>query len=109
MKPRRRYSEMSNDDLRSFVAAGGRFVCYEFCISVILATWRRPSDVQALAANELGLGRGIPYSLVSLLLGWWGIPWGLVYTPVTLYTNCRGGWDVTADVLARMSDHPIPG
>jgi hypothetical protein len=37
-----------------------------------------------------------------LLAGWWGIPWGPVWTLVTLGQNVSGGKDVTAPVLAAL-------
>jgi ATP-dependent phosphoenolpyruvate carboxykinase len=33
------------------------------------------------------------------LLGWWGIPWGPIYTIAAVVTNIRGGKDVTAEIL----------
>ncbi len=51
-------------------------------------------------ADETGLKRGVVYSLPSLLLGWWGVPWGLIYTPLTIFTNLSGGQDVTDEVWA---------
>lgn len=48
--------------------------------------------------DETGLKRGLIFSLVSFLLGWWGVPWGLIYTPVTMFTNLSGGQDVTDEV-----------
>jgi len=35
------------------------------------------------------------------------VPWGIIYTPLTLVTNLRGGCDVTAqirDVLGRRAE-----
>ena len=43
--------------------------------------------------------RGLPYSALSMLLGWWGIPWGLIYTPWMIGVNTMGGRDVTQAVL----------
>lgn len=40
-----------------------------------------------------------PYSLLSFLFGWWGIPWGFIWTPMALYTNFSGGRDVTQQLL----------
>jgi len=82
------------------VAAGGRFVYYEYCVSVVIASARRPSDIFFLRPNDWGLLRGLPYCLLSLLFGWWGFFWGLIYTPLTLFNNLSGGCDVTAEVLA---------
>ena len=78
------------------VAAGGRLVVYEYCISLVFITLRRPTKVTILRLGEKGIVRGLPYSLVSLVLGWWGLPWGVIYTPLTILTNLRGGFDVTS-------------
>jgi hypothetical protein len=85
-------------ELAQELAAGGRFVFFEYCISLIALTLRRPSDVYFLRSSEYGLPRGLPYTVISLLFGWWGIPWGLIYTPLALFTNLSGGRDVTAEV-----------
>jgi hypothetical protein len=75
--------------------AGGRFVFFEYCISLLVFTLRRRSDIFLLRAGERGLVRGLPYTLISLVLGWWGVPWGLVYTPGVLLINLGGGRDAT--------------
>jgi len=90
-------------DVERALAAGQRFVFYEYCISLIVVTLRRPSALQILPAGSRGVLRGVPYSLVSLLLGWWGVPWGIVYTPLSLITNLTGGCDVTAQVRALLA------
>jgi hypothetical protein len=88
------------------LAAGGRFVLYEYCVSLGVVTCRRPSAVYFLPAQSFGLLRGLPYTLLSLLLGWWGIPWGLIYTPLAVATNLAGGRDVTATVRALLLQDP---
>jgi hypothetical protein len=87
-------------EVEAELAAGGRFVFYEYCISLIIITLRRQTDVFLVRAHELGLVRGLPFTLVSLLLGWWGIPWGIIYTPLALITNFSGGRDVTPEIRA---------
>lgn len=89
--------------LQQEINAGGKFVTYQYCISVLIMTFRRSSDIYFIRADESRITKGLLYSLVSLLLGWWGIPWGFIYTPAALYTNFSGGKDVTAEVLAAMS------
>jgi hypothetical protein len=37
--------------------------------------------------------------MVTLLFGWWGIPWGIIYTFSTLFKNINGGRNVTTEVL----------
>jgi hypothetical protein len=90
---------MDFEAIRHAVAGGRRFVFYEWCISLVIVSTRRPSDIHFLRADELGLWRAIPYTMVTLLFGWWGLPWGLIYTPLVLVTNLGGGQDVTDEVL----------
>jgi hypothetical protein len=88
------------DELEAQLHAGARLVFFEYCISLVFVTLRRPSAVVLLRPGEWGLIRGLPYTLLTVLLGWWGLPWGLIYTPVAVFTNMRGGRDVTAAVHA---------
>jgi hypothetical protein len=37
--------------------------------------------------------------LISLLFGWWGIPWGPIYTVTSLFKNFGGGRDVTKEIM----------
>ena len=87
------------EDLNRELRNGGRFVVYEYCISIVVMTFKRGSDIYFFRADESSVKDGIGYSILSFLLGWWGIPWGPIYTIGALITNFSGGKDVTADVL----------
>jgi hypothetical protein len=89
---------LSPAELEQALLSGGRFVLYEYCISLIVITLRRSTAVYFLRADQNGVLRGLPFTLISLLLGWWGLPWGVIYTPLTLLTNLSGGHDVTEEV-----------
>jgi hypothetical protein len=91
------------------IAAGGRFVFYECCISLIVVSSRQPSDIYFLPPGNWGIIRGLPWCLISLICGWWGVPWGLIYTPLTLFNNLSGGCDVTDEVLAHLQSEPSHG
>jgi hypothetical protein len=84
------------------LACGGRFVYYEYCISLIFLTFRRGSRVYLLRGSDAGIGKRLGYTVVSVLLGWWGLPWGFILTPLTVITNLMGGKDVTETVLAQL-------
>jgi hypothetical protein len=43
----------------------------------------------------------MPWTLLTIVLGWWGIPWGPVYSIQSLVVNLKGGKDVTAEVMAK--------
>jgi hypothetical protein len=89
---------MSEEELKSEVMRGGRFVSYMYCISVILFTFKGPSKTCFIRAGESRFLKGLPYTLLTLVAGWWGIPWGPIYTIKCLAKNLSGGEDVTAHV-----------
>src|SRR5437016_12950769 len=62
-------------------------------------TFRRPSDIYFLRQGENPVVKGLPFTLLSLVAGWWGIPWGPIYTIQSVYNNSRGGKDVTQSVV----------
>jgi hypothetical protein len=97
---------LTPEKVRAEVAAGGRFVFFECCVSLLFVTWRRPSAVHLLRTTDSRLAHSWPHTLVSLLFGWWGIPWGVVYTPLAVLANLRGGRDVTEAVCALVQDVP---
>jgi hypothetical protein len=84
-------------------ANGDRLVFYEYCISLIFLSLRRPSALVRLCPGQRGWIRVLPYTILSLLLGWWCIPWGLIYTPLALWTNLSGGRPITPEEQARGS------
>ena len=94
---------MSADQLNFELRRGGRFVLYYYCISLLLVTFRQPSAIFFLRPGESAFSKGLPYTLISLIAGWWGIPWGPVYTLQSLWVNMRGGKDVTQEVLASLN------
>ncbi len=99
---------MSPEQLKGEVAAGGRFVIYQYCISVVVVSFKRGSDIYFIRAEDNAVTKGLLFTLCSLVLGWWGIPWGPIWTIATVVTNLRGGRNVTAEVLRSLAT-PVPG
>ncbi|MCB9520396.1 MAG: hypothetical protein H6699_05885 [Myxococcales bacterium] len=96
---------MTHDELERALARGGKFVLYQYCISVLILTFKRPSDIYFVRAEESAVVRGLGFTLLSLVGGWWGIPWGPIYTIQSLWVNLRGGRDVTDEVMTSL----LPG
>ncbi|MBN2500584.1 MAG: hypothetical protein JXB38_07410 [Anaerolineales bacterium] len=94
---------MTGSDLRTELNQGAKFVIYQYCISVLIMTFKRRSNIYFIRAGESALPNGLGFTILSLLLGWWGIPWGPIYTIQALVTNFQGGKDVTQEVLASMA------
>jgi hypothetical protein len=67
-------------------------------------TFKRPTDVYFIRAGEGTVGKSIGFTLVSLVVGWWGIPWGPIYTIGSLFTNLSGGKNVTNEVIASFKE-----
>ena len=90
---------MTVDELNKELQRGGKFVIFKYCISVVVITFRRGSDVYFIRAGESTVKHSIGYTLLTFFLGWWGIPWGPIYTIGSLFTNLTGGKDVTQEVI----------
>lgn len=99
---------MKNGELDFEIQRGGRFVLFQYCISIVVLTFRRPSDIYFLRQGENAVGKGLPFTLLSLVAGWWGIPWGPIYTIQSVYNNSRGGKDVTQAVLSSLRAQAAP-
>jgi hypothetical protein len=91
--------ELDGERLCEELENGARFVTFTWCVSLVLVTFRRPTGVIYLAPGRSGLVTGLPYLLLSLLLGWWGLPWGPVYTVGCVWTALRGGADCTSQIV----------
>ena len=99
---------MGNLELQSELQRGGKFVTFPYVISVLVITFRRTSDIYFIKADESAVVKGLPFTLLSLFVGWWGIPWGIIYTIGALWTNLNGGRDVTAEILSAMGQTQPP-
>ena len=82
------------------VRRGGRFVFYQYCFSVLVMSFRRPSPIIYIPPGQSRVTPGLLWSGISFLVGWWGFPWGFIWTPMVIYRNLVGGTDVTAEALA---------
>lgn len=90
---------LSSEQINEELQRGGKFVVYQYCISIIVMTFKRGSDIFFIREGESAFAKGIGYTILSLILGWWGFPWGPIYTISSVFNNCRGGKDVTEEVL----------
>lgn len=78
---------------------GGKFVLFTYCISLVVVTLRRPSKIYYIKSNELTIGQGFKYMLLSLVLGWWGLPHGPLYTIQSIWYAFRGK-NITDEIMA---------
>lgn len=90
---------MTLGDIELDVLKGGRFLRYYWNISVIVLSYRKSTALTYVrSGRSAGVG-ALGWGAFSLFFGWWGFPWGIVYTPLSLWHNTRGGTDHTREVL----------
>jgi hypothetical protein len=89
---------MSPQEIGFEINRGGKFVCYRYCISAVVVTVTRSSDIYFVRAGENRIMKGLPWIVLTVLLGWWGIPWGPIRSVHSLWINFRGGNDLTPAV-----------
>jgi hypothetical protein len=92
-------------EIQNEINKGGKFVIYQYCVSIVIMTFKRPTDIYFIRADENPLTKGLPYSLISFVVGWWGIPWGPIYTIGSLIKNFGGGKDVTNEIFNALIQH----
>jgi hypothetical protein len=93
---------LSNEALDLELERGGRFVVFQYVISIIVLTFKRSSAICFVRADQNAALKGLPFTLLTLVAGWWGIPWGPIFTIQALSTNLGGGKDVTAEVVGSL-------
>jgi hypothetical protein len=99
---------MKHGELDFELQRGAKFVLFQYCISVIPITFRRSSDIYFIPQGKNAVVEGLPFTLLSLVAGWWGIPWGPIYTIQSIYNNSRGGKDVTQAVVNSLRARVAP-
>lgn len=82
------------------VLGAPRFVMYQYVVSLGIVSFKRSSGVKMIPAGGSRFLPGLPYTLVSLVAGWWGIPWGPLWTIQTILRNVGGGIDVSDAVMS---------
>jgi hypothetical protein len=94
---------MSPDQLKFELERGAKFVIYQYCISLLVVSLKRSSNIYLVRPGESRVPKAIGFALISLVLGWWGIPWGPIWTISTTVTNLGGGKDVTKEVVESLT------
>jgi hypothetical protein len=86
------------------VSAQPRYIIFWYAISLILVTSRR--TMQGVFCPSCAPKKAVQASAITWLLGWWGFPWGPIWTIGALYRNVLGGTrpaDVNAQILGRQA------
>lgn len=95
---------LSDEEFHREIERGARFVYFEYCVSLCVITLKQPTSIYFIRAGESTFSKSIGWTLLTLAVGWWGIPFGIIYTIWVLVVNLGGGNDVTEDILSSMRD-----
>lgn len=96
---------LSGEQLRNLVSQGGKFVMYKYCISIVVMTFNRPTSVYFIAPGKSRVVPGLGFLFINLILGWWGIPWGPIYTLGNIGSILTGGKDVTSEIMSSINQN----
>ena len=96
-------SKLSVAELNQELANGARFVQFSYTISLVLITFKRYSKVFFIRDNDNMSDVRWKYTLINTFLGWWGIPFGPIYTIWSYVENAKGK-DVTNEIIAALNN-----
>ncbi len=82
------------------ISRGGRFVTFLYAVSVVILTFRRSTEVQFVRAGQTVGASAWGPTILTMVAGWWGIPWGPIFSIQAIFRNAMGGRDVTEAFLA---------
>lgn len=93
---------LSVNQIKSYVNQGGKFVLFPYTISFVVMTLKRSSDIYFIKPGESTTKYSAGFIIMNLLLGWWGIPWGPIYTIGAFIDHIGGGKDITQEVMSHL-------
>ena len=83
------------------VTAQPRYAIFYRVVSLVLV-WRQP--VQGIFCSACAEKEALKATAITWVFGWWGFPWGPIYTIGALITNLEGG-EQPKDINARLLAH----
>lgn len=72
---------------------------YAYCFSIGIMSFKKSTKPCLIRSGRSAAIRGLPWTALSFLAGWWGIPWGPIFTVQCITRNLRGGHDVTDEFV----------
>ena len=82
------------------VMDGTRFVTIPFVFSIVILSFKRHiGGVHEVRTGEFPIGGLAKAAVVTALFGWWGFPFGILWSLLTIFYLWRGGRDQTFEIL----------
>lgn len=93
---------LSTEQLKDLVKQGGKFVFFTYTVSILVRTFRRSSAIYFIRPGEGTFRYHAGSTALTAIMGWWGIPWGPIYSIGCLFSNFSGGKDVTTEIANQL-------
>ena len=74
----------------------------------MILSFKQGTDIYFLRSTENAVVKSLPYTLLTLVAGWWGIPFGPIFSVMALFNNLKGGKDATKEVMSILNVQPAP-
>lgn len=98
-------SKYSFEEVMLAKSNGGAFVTYQWIIPTpIIKPVRRLSKVYFIPKEMKKSTYASQFNLISLIIGWWGLPYGPLEVYNSIVLNNKGGIDVTDDVYLNIDE-----
>lgn len=85
---------LTKEELQRKLNAGRKLVVYQFAFSIVFISYKMSSPVHLVKVGERRKA-AILWSIVSILFGPWGVPWGPIYVYQSIKHNNQGGTAVS--------------
>jgi hypothetical protein len=90
---------LTNFEINQIIQQGGKFVSFPYTVSILFMSYKKSSPIYFIRSGENTLRYSLSYILLNLAFGWWGFPFGPIYTISALYYHTIGGKDCTQTIL----------
>ena len=80
----------------------GAYPCVASCVLFTFTWMSRPVVIHRPSQRYRGCGWPIT---VTILFGWWGLPWGPLKTVQALWRTVNGGFDLTNEITQAVASN----
>ena len=81
---------------------GTRFVTLPYVVSIVIMTSQRNlGGIHEVRTGRWPVGEMVQAALVTVFFGWWGLPFGPLYSLLSCFYLCIGGRDATREILEK--------
>ncbi|MXV50933.1 hypothetical protein GS399_08095 [Pedobacter sp. HMF7647] len=96
-------ASLSAVEIHNEIKRGAKFIVYQYTISLLFITLKKNTDIYFVRSYENRAARGLIWTFISFVCGWWCFPEGPSHTLTAITNNLNGGIDVTENILSAVN------